>query len=561
MHFKNKKQKTKMKKILFSVLFMLTCAQSVNAQYKIDNLAMTYGEEITEEKGKIVKIIGESNNKIYALGLKGKKDYFLKIFSSKEMKLLSNNPIFLPDYKDKDIEFEHIVLLNNRLFIIGSVFHRKDKIFTLIGIEFSEKGILSEKSTTLFESKVARSSDRGGFYFKTNNDENKMLVMHTALFDKEDAMKYEIKMFDDKLTQTFFTEDKISFDDNKKDFQFTISDFDINNSDDVFLVVNEGYRDKKKKEKVENFDFYVFKKQNNYKKEIVKINVIDKEIINCSMISTNKGKIKLVGFYSAVRESGRAFEELKGVYNATIDLATVSNESIKFNEFDYETKVKLLGERRAKKGKDVKPLYNIHTIIEKDDGGLIVLSEFRLVIVGRTQGFGPLGFTPINYIMNEIIVNSFKQDGSLEWSNVVAKEQSAALTALSFNMFAGGGNANFAVGVSISIPIGDLGKGPEYLGAIPIYKEGQLNILFNDNKKNKGITDIEEIKSLGNYNNAVPTLFVFDNNGKITRKDPEEVIKNELVLRPGIFYRKSEKEYLIYASRKSQDKLGRFILQ
>lgn len=113
----------------------------------------------------------------------------------------------------------------------------------------------------------------------------------------------------------------------------------------------------------------------------------------------------------------------------------------------------------------------------------------------------------------------------------------------------------------MSLPLGVLGKGPEYLGAIPIYKDGQLNILFNDNKKNKGITDIEEIKALGNYNNAVPTLFVFDDKGKITRKDPEEVIKNELVIRPGIFYRKNQKEYLIYASRKSQDKLGRFILE
>ena len=52
----------------------------------------------------------------------------------------------------------------------------------------------------------------------------------------------------------------------------------------------------------------------------------------------------------------------------------------------------------------------------------------------------------------------------------------------------------------------------------------------------------------------------FDDKGNITRKDPEEVIKNELVIRPGIFYRKSENEYIIYASRKSKDKIGRMIL-
>ncbi len=550
-----------MKKLLIVIVTTLLLVPKINAQYKIDNLSMEYGEEITEEKGKIVKIIGEANNKIYALGLKGKKDYFLKIFSAKEMKLISNNPIVLPEFKDRDLDFEEILLINSKLYLIGSVYHRKDKVFTLIGIEFSENGVLNEKTTTLFESTVARSSDKGGFYFRLNNNETKLLVMHTALFDKEDAMKYEVKLFDDNMKSLFFTEDKISYDDEKRDYQFSIADFEINNNDDVFLVVNEGFRDKKKKEKVENFELFVFKKELNYKKEIVKINVIDKEIINCKMISTNKGKIKLVGFYSAVRESGRSFKELKGIYNATINLQTVSNESIKFNEFDYDTKVKLLGKRRADKGKDIKPFYSIHSIIEKNDGGLIILSQFSTVFVGRSQGFGPLGFTPVIYTMNEIIVNSLKEDGSLEWSNVVAKEQEAAISMVSFNIFGVNSSGNFSVGVGLSLPLGVMGKGPEYLGAIPIYKDGQLNILFNDNKKNKGITDIEEIKALGNFNNAVPTLFVFDDKGVITRKDPEEVIKNELVIRPGIFYRKNQREYLIYASRKSQDKLGRFILE
>jgi len=509
-----------MKKQLLLFFAFLMFSSTSYSQYKIENIGISYGEEITEEKGKIIKIIGEANDKIYALGLKGKKDYFLKIFSSKEMKLLSNNPIVLPELADKEISFEEITLLNDRLYVIGSVYKRKDKIFNLVGIEFSEDGVLSNNMITMFESQVARSSDRGGFYFKQSPDENKLLVMHTALFEKEDAMKYEIKLFDDFLNVNFATEDKVSYDDSKKDYQFTISDFDVNSKNDVFLIVNEGYRDNKKKEKVEKFELHIFKNQNQYKKEVVNIDVKDKEIINCKMLSTNKNTLQIVGFYSSVRENGKANRELKGVYNATINLATNANENLKFNEFDYETKVKLLGERRAKKGKDVKPLYEIHSIIEKNDGGLIVVSEYRVVIVGQTQGFGPLGFTPITYITNEMIVTSLKPDGTLEWSNVVAKDQAAAVTVLSLGFFGTGGNGSFNVSAGISIPLTVMGKGPEYLSGIPIYKDGQLNIIFNDNKKNKGITDIEEIKSLGNYNNSVPTLFVFDDKGLITRKDP-----------------------------------------
>lgn len=533
----------------------------MNAQNKIDKIDVTYGEEITDDKGKIVKIIGEANNKIYTLVLKGKENYFLKIFDSKAMKQVSLNPIVFPEIKDKELEFEEIVLLGDKLYAIGSVYYRKDKTFTLVGIPISESGVLSSNFTTLFESVVANKSDRGGFYLKNSPDNRMLLVMHTALFEKEDAMKYEIKFFDEMLKMAFETEDKVTYDDNKKDYQFTISDFDLNNNDDIFLVVNEGYRDKKKKEKVEKIELHLFKKDNGYKKEVVKVDVIDKEIINCKMLATSKNTLQLTGFYSSVRENGKANKELKGIYNITIKLSNNNIENVKFNEFDYETKVKLLGERRAKKGKDVKPLYNIHTIIEKNDGGLIVLSEYQMIYVGQKQGIGPLGLQPITYTMNEVIVTCLSPDGSLEWSNVVAKEQSATITVASFNFFAGSSSGSFSVALGLSIPLGVMGKGPEYLSIIPIYRNGQLNILFNDNPKNKGITDIEEIKSLGNYNNAVPTLFVFDDKGKITRKDPEEVIKNELVLRPGVFNRKSEIEYLIYASRKSKDKIGRMILR
>lgn len=548
-----------MKKIfLMIVLFLGLFAE---AQNKIDKISMTYGQEITDDKGKIIKIIGEANDKIYTLVLRGKSDYFLKIFNSKEMQLATSAPIILPEIKDKDVEFEEVFLLNDKLYVIGSVYHRKDKVYTLIAVQVSDKGVLSKNFITLFESKVAKSSDRGGFYFKLSPDERMLLAMHTALFEKEDAMKYEIKMFDENMNTAFSTEDKVSYDDNKKDYQFTISDFDINYKDDVFLVVNEGYRDSKKKEKVEKFQLHIFKKDNAYKKEVVNIDVKGKEIINCKMLSTSKNVVQMVGFYSSVRESGRSNKLLKGIYNASVDLSNNTTTNLKFNEFDYATKVKLIGERRANKGKDVAPLYAIQSIIEKNDGGLIVLSEYRFVYVGQTQGFGPLGFTPITYTSNEVIVTALKPDGTLDWSNVVAKEQAATVTAASFSIFATGSSGNFNVAVGLSIPLGVMGKGPEYLSFIPIYRNGQLQIIFNDNKKNIGITDIEKIKSLGNYNNAIPTLFTFDDKGNITRKDPEEIIKNELVIRPGVFCRKTDSEYIIYASRKSQDKLGRMILE
>lgn len=550
-----------MKKTLIIFMSFFLGLGTLNAQNKLEKVNLTYGAELPDDNQKIVKIIGEANNKIYGLALKGKEDFMLKIFESSTMKLVSSKEIKLPEMNDKEVDFEDIFLLNGKLYAIGSVYNKKEKKFNLVGSPLSEEGVLGKNGIVLFSAEVAKKADKGGFYFKKTQDENGLLVMHTCLYNKEDAVKYEVKLFDEDLKTVFANVEKVQFDDKKKDYEFTIADFEVSYDDDVFLVINESYRDSKKKEQVERFEVHAFKRSNNYAKEVINIALKDKEIINCSMMSTNEGILHLVGFYSSVRDNGKSNKELKGVYNATVDIKTNENKTLKFNEFDYATKVKLIGERRAKKGKDVKPLYNIHSIIEKKDGGLIVLSEYRVNIYGQSSGIGPLAFTPVTYVRNEIIVTSLAPDGSHEWSNVIPKEQEASITTMSLVFAVGGSTGSFAVGMAVGIPLVEMGKGPEYLGAIPIYKNGELSVMINDNVKNKGITDIEEIKSMGNYNNAVPSLFIFDKDGNMVRKDPEEAIKQELVIRPGVFYRKNSREYIVYSSRKKKDKLGRMVME
>ena len=354
--------------------------------------------------------------------------------------------------------------------------------------------------------------------------------------------------------------EKVPFKD-RKDLEFTISDFDTSIYGDVFVAINESYRDRKSKTNAEKFELHAFKADKGYEKEVINIDFTNREVINCEMMANQDGKVRLVGFYSSVRKSGKANKELKGIYAATVNASTNAVDGLEFNEFDYETKVKLIGERRAKKGKDVKPRYVSHSLIEKENGGLILLSEYQLVGVGRSSGLGPLSLTPVTYVHNEIIVTSLNPDGTVAWANVIPKDQKAAFTTVSLGMFAFAGNSNFSVGAGVNVPLGVLGKGPEYLSAMPIYKDGTLTVVFNDNDKNIGVTDIEEIKPLGNYNKAVPTAFVFDSTGNLDRIDQGEYKDGQLILRPLVYYRTSNDEYIIYSSRKDIDKLGRMRIE
>lgn len=525
----------------------------------IGPISIVHGEEIEADKEKIVRIAGETNGKIYTLANRG-DNYFIKIFNSEDMSMISVTEIEMDDFKNKEPEFEEIAIIDGRIFILGSVYDKKEKISNLLAVEVSEDGKMTKNAKKLFSTQVTKNRERGAFYIKEAPNRDRLLILHASLFDKEEVIQYEIKLIDSDLNIVAENLDKVPFED-RRDLEFDIADFDVNDKDDIFIVINESYRDRKSKTNNEKFQVHVFKSDNGFKKEVIDIAFTDKEIINCEMLAGLNGKVHLVGFYSSVRDNGKANKELKGVYSSIIDVNSNTVEQLKFNEFDYDTKVKLIGERRAKKGKDVKPLYVTHSLIEKSDGGLILLSEYQLVILGRSSGIGPLAFTPVTHVNNEIIVTSINPDGTVGWSDVIAKKQKAAYTTMSVGFGTFAGDSNFTVSAGVSVPVAVLGKGPEYLSAIPIYNDGKLTVLFNDNSKNYGVTDIEEIKWLGNYNKAVPAAVIFEDNGEMTRVDQEDAEKAQLILRPRVFYRSSPSEYIIYSSRRSEDKLGRMTIK
>lgn len=423
-------------------------------------------------------------------------------------------------------------------------------------IRVSADGVLSQTPINIFSSPISKNSAKGNYYFKLSPDSTKLLAMHAGLYSKEDAIKYNLKLIDENLTILASHSEKVSFVD-KKRYEFDIADFSVNTNDDIFLVTNESHLDKKKNTTFTDIELHLFKKNNNYKKEVVKIDLSGNEIINCSIIATHNNKLQLLGFYSELRKSGKANKNLEGVYNGTIDLNTNTALPFKFNQFDYDTKLKVLGERKANKDKDLKPLYRIHTLIEKEDGGIIMLSEYSKVIYGKQTNLGPISISQVQYINNEIIITSLNNDGTIAWTNVLPKRQIAAATIIGLSIGGGASSGSLTVSAGAFIPLKALGKGPEYIGALPIYKDGILSLVFNDSQKNKGITNIDEISRTGAFNKSVLTIFEYDKDGKATRIDSDDASKNKLILRPQVYNRKHEDEFIIYSSKKSVDKLGR----
>ena len=546
-----------MKKLLLVLLFLTAYANST-AQ-KIGPVSITYGKEITDDKQKIVRIAGEANDKIYTLAIKGKKNY-IKTFT-KDFSPLKTNYIDKKKLKlgKKKINFEDIFVLNNHIYVFGSIFDSKAKKLDLYAFPVTEDGVMQTNKKLISSAKVTKSSEKGAYFFKQSPNDDKLLILHGTLFKKQDLIKYELRLVDDNLNEVVKRIEKVPFKD-RRGLYFRISDFDMDLDENIFLVINESYRDRKKKQKVEKLYLHSYKKDKDYNKEILEVDIKNKALMNCEMLATSKGIIHLAGLYSGVSKRGRANWRLKGTYSASIDVKTNKLNKIVFTPFDYKTKVQLIGKRRAGKGKDVKPFYVTHSLIEKEDGGIILMSEFQYVQQGQSSGIGPLSASSIVFNNNEVIVTSFNPDGTVKWNRVVPKKQRAAYTVVSFNIFMFGGNDNFAIGVGASLPLGVLGKGPEYLSVLPIYNNGKLTIIYNDHIKNKGITDMDKVKRMTNFNKSIISIMTIDENGKVSRVDQKEYVKEQLIIRPRVYYRRTPVDYIIYGSKRKSDKLGELIL-
>ncbi len=140
---------------------------------------------------------------------------------------------------------------------------------------------------------------------------------------------------------------------------------------------------------------------------------------------------------------------------------------------------------------------------------------------------------------------------------MLPKEQKVAISVISVGIAGGATNGSFSMSASLMFPVACMGDGPEYLSSMPFYKDDKLTIIVNDDPKNIGITDIDDVRKVKNVNKMIPVAFEFDDaTGDMTRIDPEDFEKRQIVVRPGVMYQLNDNESIIYGSSKSETKLG-----
>ena len=544
-----------MRKIL--PLLFLCISTTLFAQLKVGDVSLNFGETITSKDGEVIKIAGEQGNTIYALA-RHKKKFFLQTFDASSKAFKSSKLLKFDKINGGKLQIEDLAIVDNVPFIMLSYYDKKNKTYNFLAKEI--EGDKIAKTTKVLSVPVEKRNKKGSFVFTTSYDEFNYLIAHVGINSKKEQLKYTVKLLDNNLATVMEDNYEIVFKEKNRQL-FDFSDVQVNEHGDVLIATTESYRDKKKKTSVNNITIHSYLVKKNYEKKVTNVTLTGKRALTCDLIETKDNTLHAIGFYSDIKKSGKAEYTVEGIYDVTFNYETGEVTKKTFNDFTVAVKAQLIGERRAKKGKDLKPFYRNIALVERENGGVIVLSEYSFVVVGRSSGIGPLSVTPYTYITNEIIVTALKQDGTLDWSNVIPKEQQVTVSELGFTLAFGGSSGGVSVSAGAYFPLAILGSGPEYLSAIPIYHNGKLTVIVNDDPKNIGITKMDDVRKVRNVNKMIPVAFSFnEETGELKRVDPTEFEKRQIVVRPATKYSKNSNSYIIYGGNKKGKSLGELTL-
>lgn len=222
-----------------------------------------------------------------------------------------------------------------------------------------------------------------------------------------------------------------------------------------------------------------------------------------------------------------------------------------FPDFVYD----LFINKYAKKGKGLYDgLFDNIAFIERDNGGIIVLTEFNWKSGADTFGIWPLAWASYLFESDHLILMALNPDGNLDWSNFIPKEQIMSIDVFGIQLIP---SPNYTQPSSITFPLTEMGSGEEYLSVFPIYQNGILTILFNDHIRNDGETPPDELWISGNLKKMKTVAYTFyDNTGEKKRIEPKQFEKGQIILKPLINYRFSDDEYLIFGGNKEENTIG-----
>lgn len=514
------------------------------------DLDIVWGENISSDNF-VLKILGDDENGHYALATR-KKAFFLEYYEGENMQRAFSTELEFPKDGRLEAELGNIFYLDGNLVLFTIVFDKPNKLINIYGYNLDEKGKISSDRVDIASIKVERNSRSGQYGITFSRDESKILVYHSAPYKKGDLNEWRVTM--KVMTNTLqVIKDAVEvFPLDNDDADIHISNFFVGNDAAFFMAASE--------RTLQNYSYitrtftiYQYAPENAFEVQEIPVEIGGKVAQEIALTDDADGNLIGAGFYAEPSGKLFSYDGLAGSFFIRIDRWKAQVSDFKTAPFGPAFAETILSEKKAAKGKMVPNLFIPVDVINKTDGGVILTAEYYLQTVAYSQGTRTISTTH-----GPIVVVSMDGTGEIDWVNSIPKKQvySDAQLAILF-VFADFGAASFGSGFWLSLTK-DQSVYHSFLTGI---KGNDLYLVYNDHPKNGDIKHYKETKTLSGFKKASLQMVVIDQAGNMTKTTLAERDKEEVVLRPGIYFQDSYDEILIYGSRKKKEKFGRILFE
>ena len=413
---------------------------------------LTWGPD-TSEPGNTVatKVAGIAPDGFYILRQKvlrntnAKPKVWVEFFN-RDMKLVRSVEMDLK-YKRKQRDFENVLFLGGKLYLLTSFNNTAKKRNYLFKQELSTKSLVAGKALDMVCETEARNKEvEGTFAYSISKDSSKLLIYNELPYEKKDPERFGFRVFDQNFQLVWEKNIVLPYNDDK----FTVEEYRVDNEGNVFLL-GVLYEDdaKWRRRGSPTYKYVVLAyMENGTAFEEYRIDLADKFITDLTFRIGNDGKLVFSGFYSE-----RGTYSVKGTYFFHLDPKERAVLDRKATEFDFDFLTAFMSDRNKQKAleavekNDARKApelydYSLDELVLRSDGGAVLVAE-QYFVEQDYNNYSNYGLYPYYspfydpfysnrynqrqtdyyYHYNDIIVVNISPSGEIEWSARIPKRQ------------------------------------------------------------------------------------------------------------------------------------------
>ena len=512
----------------------------------------TWGDEFKMKKGStdLEVVYADKTGVFVREGHRVLKSYFIIGASTRESAtLIKLDKGFAEEYRNdynkelKGKEFEDFFFIKDKLYILASVYSKKDRTLQVFAAEINKKdGEVSGEWKEVTSWQKEEKKDELNYNFTYNSDSSKMIAVSTD--EGKEKSKFEVKQFDVKMNAVG---SPISISNEYDPKTFQLEDVIYTTTGNVLLVgrvyeYEEGKKKKSKNLQFKNYVIRIYSSTGNLLKEI-NTEIDAKWLVSTKVAQIPNKDIVLAAFYSNTKKgkeingmlvqrinanSGEVISTSQKDLNTSL-ISVIDETQENTDDADDESKQERKEREKLEKIKDDEDGFSkylrFRNFIYTDDNGIVILAEkYHHYTYTSTNmnggGFGGVaGGSRITYYdvyeCGDMMMSKMDAGGKISWLHVLPKNQkeiiqsgsSTAGPGLNFNV-----GTNYFRGYNFPFYAG--------LGSLALPGKNSLAILFNDNTKNENVLQLgQKVKLATRFGKTECYAVYLDAaTGKYTRK-------------------------------------------